>query len=82
VRQLAANTPDAAARRDLESQAAKLEKTAETNRHIVEYNKAIEEMSRGDRKAALKRIEALLAVATDEQVVKDATKLREELSHK
>jgi len=79
VRQLAANTPDAVARRDLESQAAKLEKTAETNRHIGEYNKAIEEMKQGDKKAALKRIDALLAVATDAQVIEDAKELRREL---
>jgi len=79
VRQLAANTADAAARRDLESQAAKLEKTAETNRHIVEYNKALEELKQGDRKAALKRIDALLAVASDEQVIADAKELRQEL---
>lgn len=72
VRQLAANTSDPAARRDLESQAAKLE-------HIVEYNKAIEELKQGDRQAALKRIEALLAVATDEQVIADAKELRQEL---
>ena len=37
---------------------------------------SIEEMSCGDRKAALKRIEALPSVATDEQVVKDAKALR------
>lgn len=79
VRKLAALTPDAAARKDLEAQAAHLERTAATNRHIAEYDKALEEAKAGDKAAALKRIDALLAVATDEEVIRDAKELRAEL---
>ena len=79
VRELAAATSDPAARRELEAQAAQLARTAETKRHILEYERAIEEAKNGDRKGALKRIEALLAVATDEEVLRDAEELRKEL---
>ena len=79
VRKLAAIAPDAATKQDLESQAAHLEQTAATNRHIAEYEKAIEEAKAGDKAAALKRLAALLAVATDEEVIHDAKELQAEL---
>ncbi len=79
VRKLAAQTSDAARKSDLQSQAAHLERTAATNHHIAEYEKAIEEAKAGDKAAALKRLEALLAVATDEEVIHDAKGLQAEL---
>jgi Arc/MetJ-type ribon-helix-helix transcriptional regulator len=82
VRKLAALSADPATKNDLEAQAAHLERTAATNRHIAEYEKAIEEAKAGDKAAALKRLEALLAVATDEEVIHDAKELQAELLRK
>jgi len=82
VRKLAEQTVDAATKADLESQAAHLERTAATNRHIAEYDKAMEEAKAGDKAAALKRLEALLAVAFDEEVIHDAKELQAELLRK
>ena len=79
VHEIAAATPDEVMRRSIEEQAAQLAQTIETNRQIGEYNKAIEELKQGDRKAALRRIEALLVVATDKEVIQDAKELRAEL---
>jgi len=79
VYEIATLTPDEAARQLIEKQAAELEKTIELNRQIAEYNKAIEELKQGDRKAALQRIDALLVVATDKEVIQDAKDLRQEL---
>jgi len=79
VYEIATLTPDEAARHEIEKQAAQLEKTIELNRQIGEYNKAIEELKNGDRKAALQRIDALLVVATDKEVIQDAKELRQEL---
>lgn len=79
VRALAAATPDAMARRDLEQQAASLESTALVNQHIRTYNEAIALANAGKKKEALKVLDALLAVATDPAVVRDAKKLQGEL---
>jgi hypothetical protein len=79
IRDLAANTPDADARADLERQAAEIARVAETNRHIVIYNKAIVEANAGNRKAALQTLSQLLAVATDPAVIADAKKLQKRL---
>jgi Flp pilus assembly protein TadD len=79
VYEIATLTADETARQDIEKQAAQLEKTIELNRQIAEYNKAIEELKQGDRKAALQRIDALLVVATDKEVIQDAQDLRQEL---
>jgi hypothetical protein len=79
IRDLAANTPDADARADLERQAAEIARVAETNRHIVIYNKAIVEANAGNRKAALQTLSQLLEVAADPAVIADAKKLRKRL---
>lgn len=79
VRTLASQT-DARGRADLEAQAAKLEALAAVNRHIVEYNEAVALSNAGETRAAIARLDALLRVATDPQVVTDATKLRKELA--
>jgi tetratricopeptide (TPR) repeat protein len=79
VRELAAATPDPNARRDLESQAAQLEATSAINRHILTYNEAIALSNQGRDREAVKLLDELLLVATDEEVVRDAKELRAEL---
>jgi tetratricopeptide (TPR) repeat protein len=79
IRDLAASTPDPDARADLERQAAQIAAVAETNRHIVLYNKAIAELNAGDRKGALKTLTGLLDVAKDPSIVADARKLQQRL---
>jgi tetratricopeptide (TPR) repeat protein len=76
---LAAATPDAVARRELERQAEGLEATAAVNRHIRMYNDAIGYSNAGKKKDALRVLGELLAVATDPAVVRDAKKLQAEL---
>jgi len=78
VRTLAANT-DALGRRELEQQAAQLESTANVNRHIRMYNDAVALANTGQNRDAVKALDALLAVATDPIVVRDAKKLRDEV---
>lgn len=79
VRELAAGTTDAAARRELETQAASLEATAAVNRHIGMYNQAIALSNTGRRREALAVLDQLLAVATDPLVLRDAKKLQRDL---
>ncbi|HEX2831973.1 MAG TPA: DUF1570 domain-containing protein [Thermoanaerobaculia bacterium] len=79
VRSLAAATSDLLAKRDLERQAASLEATAAVNRHIRMYNEAIAFSNAGRKRDALRVLDALLAVATDPAVVRDAKKLQAEL---
>ncbi|HEX7808401.1 MAG TPA: hypothetical protein VF608_06750, partial [Thermoanaerobaculia bacterium] len=64
---------------DLEREATRLEETAAINRHIRMYNDAILYSNAGKPKDALKVLDALLAVATDPAVVRDAKKLQAEL---
>jgi tetratricopeptide (TPR) repeat protein len=79
VRSLAASTQDALARRELEQQAEKLAATAAVNRHIQMYNQAVVASNAGRTKDAIQILDALLKVATDEQVVRDAQRLRGEI---
>ena len=79
IRALAADTPDASARADLERQANEITAVAETNRHITLYNKAIIEANAGKRKEALKTLASLLQVAKDPSVIADAKKLQHRL---
>jgi tetratricopeptide (TPR) repeat protein len=79
VRTLAAATPDLHARADLERQAAALEATAEINRQIVLYNEAVADVNAGRKRDAIRKLDALLAVAKDEKVRDDARRLRREL---
>lgn len=79
VRTLAAATTDPAGRRELERQAAQLESTATVNRHIALYNDAIALSNTGRTREAVKVLDELLEVATDEEVVRDARELRAEL---
>jgi tetratricopeptide (TPR) repeat protein len=79
VRALAAATGDAAGRHDLEQQAAQLEGTANVNKHIRMYNEAVGLANTGKNREAVKLLDQLLAVATDELVVRDAKKLRAEV---
>jgi tetratricopeptide (TPR) repeat protein len=80
LRALAAESPDADARADLERQAAEVARVAATNREIVLYNRAVGEANSGKRAAAIKTLEELLRVAKDPQVIADATKLRTQLA--
>jgi tetratricopeptide (TPR) repeat protein len=79
IRELAANTPDPAGRREFEQHAAKLESTALVNRHIAQYNEAIALANRGREPQAIKVLDELLKVATDASVIDDAKKLRADL---
>ncbi|MEO8383502.1 MAG: DUF1570 domain-containing protein [Acidobacteriota bacterium] len=79
VRSLAANITDAVARRELEQQAAALESTGAVNRHIRMYNDAVVLANAGRNRQAMKLLDELLRVATDADVVRDATKLRSEV---
>jgi hypothetical protein len=76
VRELAKNTPEP---NDLIRQAEQLERTADANRQIHQYNDAIARLHNGDRKGAIAVLDALLKTATDEQVIRDATALRNTL---
>lgn len=79
VRELAARTPDERGRAELERDAAKLETLGAVNRHITQYNEAVTHANAGNRHEAIAILDALLAIATDEQVLADARKLRDEL---
>jgi tetratricopeptide (TPR) repeat protein len=79
VRMLAANTADPAGRRELERQAAQLESTDAVNREITAYNDAIALTNKGKNREALKLLDELLKTATDAEVIRDATALRNEL---
>lgn len=79
VRSLAANTADPAGRRELERQAAQLESTDAVNREITAYNEAIALTNKGKNREALKVLDELLKSATDAEVIRDATALRNEL---
>lgn len=79
VRELAASTPDARGRLELEQQAASLETTAAVNRHIEMYNEAITLSNAGKNRQAVQLLDELLRVATDTVVIADAKKLRAEV---
>ncbi len=80
IRDLAANTPDADAKRDLIRQADEIAHAAQTNREIEVYNRAVAEVNRGDYAKALKTLNQLLTTATDESVIRDAKKLQKQLA--
>ena len=79
IRELAGNTDDADARRDLLRQADELARVAETNRQITAFNEAIAQVNAGQYAAARKTLTTLLATATDPGVIRDAQKLLKEL---
>lgn len=79
IRELAANTDDAGARRDLLKQASDFEKVAETNRQISAYNQAVAQVNAGKYAAARKALTELIAKATDPALIADATKLKKQL---
>jgi tetratricopeptide (TPR) repeat protein len=80
VRRLADITKDPAAKRDLEGQAEGIDRVAETNRQITAYNSAISMVNAGNYRDARKTLDALLAKATDPEIVRDAKKLRTEIA--
>jgi hypothetical protein len=79
VQDLAAKTPDAMSRRELELQAQNLLAIAATNRDIQTYNRAIELANKGRNREAITILDELLTTAKDETIVNDATKLRTDL---
>ena len=79
IHELAANTADADAKADLERQAGHILHVAEQNRQIDVYNQAIGQVNGGDYRAAMKTLDALLASATDDGVIRDAKRLQERL---
>jgi tetratricopeptide (TPR) repeat protein len=80
IRDLADNTSDSDARRDLIQQADEITRAAATNREIEVYNRAIGQVNRGEYNKALKTLDQLLLTATDAAVLRDAKKLRAQLS--
>jgi len=80
IRDLAANTADSDAKRDLITQAEEITRAAATNRQIESYNQAVAETNRGDYRKAMKTLDQLLKTASDPDVIRDAKKLRAQLS--
>lgn len=80
VRELAAATPDEFSKRELERQATELEAVDNVNQHILQYNQAVALSNTGKTREAIRVLDALLEVATDHLVIRDAKKLRAELS--
>ena len=79
VRALAVSTPDAMAKAELERQADQLAAIGAVNLHIAQYNQAVSLSNTGKTREAIKVLDELLAVAQDQLVIRDATKLRNEL---
>jgi len=80
IRELAANTSDADARRTFEAQAAELARVAAQNRQIEAYNKIVAQVNSGRYREAIKAVAELLDTATDPDIVRDARKLQKELA--
>jgi len=80
IRELAANTSDADARRAFEAQAAELARVAAQNRQIEAYNKIVAQVNSGRYREAIKAVAELLDTATDPDIVRDARKLQKELA--
>jgi tetratricopeptide (TPR) repeat protein len=72
-------TPDEVARFELAEQKRTLSKVAETNRHILMYNEAVSQLNKGQHTKARATIKALLEVAQDPDVIKDAKALEKKL---
>ena len=82
VRELAANTEDTDARKDLTRQADEITHAAATNRQIEIYNQAVGQVNRGEYTKALKTLDQLLATASDPDVIRDAKKLQKQLTRR
>jgi len=80
VRELAANTSDADARRTYEAQAAELTRVAAQNRQIEAFNKIVAQVNSGRYREAIKAVAEFLDTATDPDIVRDARKLQKELA--
>jgi tetratricopeptide (TPR) repeat protein len=80
LRELAANTSDAGARRTFEAQAVELTRVAAQNRQIEEYNKIVAQVNAGRYREAIKAVAEFLDTATDPDIVRDARKLQKELA--
>ena len=80
IRGLAAATADIDAKADLERQAAHIAQIADQNQQIEIYNTAINQVNRGEYRAAMKTLNELLSRATDESVIRDAKKLQQKLA--
>ena len=79
IRDLAANTEDLDARKDLTNQADEIMRAAATNREIDAYNKAVGLVNVGKYSEALTMLDELLKTAADPGVVRDAKKLRAQI---
>lgn len=80
VREIAANTPDADARRGYEKQAAELTRVAAQNREIEQYNAIVTQVNNGRYREAIKALTAFLTTARDPDIVRDAKKLQKDLA--
>jgi tetratricopeptide (TPR) repeat protein len=77
---LAANTEDAGARRDLEAQASELTRVAAQNREIEAYNRIIAQVNSGRYREAIQSLHGFLSAANDPDIVRDAKKLQKQLA--
>ena len=76
VAELAARTEDASAKAELLKQVDDMRRVAESNRDVIEYNKAVTAFNRRENAAALQILETLIATATDAEIRNRAERLR------
>ena len=80
VRELAATTTDADAKRDFENKAAELTRVAAQNREIAAYNKIVDQVNNGRYREAYQELTTFLVTAVDPEIVRDAKKLQKRLA--
>jgi len=79
LRELAEKTPDPNGRRDLDTQAQELLRVDATNKQIAVYNDAVAQVNLGKYAAARKMLSAILAEATDQELIRDVHELQKQL---
>jgi hypothetical protein len=76
LRNLADSIPDAAAKKHLQTEAARLEALATRNRQVLLFNEALEQARRNDYAAAVRLLDRVLEIATDADLLDRARRLR------
>jgi len=79
LKDLASKTPDAAGRRDLETQADELLRVDTTNKQIEVYNRAVAQVNAGKYSAARKMLAGILEGAKDADLIRDVRNLQKQL---
>ena len=80
LRELAANTSDAGARSNYETQAAALTRAAVHNRELEQYSQIVGQVNAGRYHEAIQALATFLQTATDPDVVHDAKELQKHLA--